>query len=180
MCTHGAGGWLRPLDPRTERTAALRRLRAAVAAAVAGPRARHEERRAVPGVPGAHGRPRPSRRCRASSACPSALQADCRGRPCGNALAGQPEGWPSLTTDKRKGCAAPSSRSTAPETASAATDPMPNKPPSSSAPATADGTRRQEQRRRSSGIRDTGGETGKRQSRDPACRRSGPGPRTRP
>ena len=35
---------------------------------------------------------------------------DCHGRPCGIALAGQPEGWPSSKTNKRRSCAAPLSR----------------------------------------------------------------------
>ena len=44
----------------------------------------------------AHGQPRPSTRIRGSSATLPAPLGDCRGRPCGKALAGQPEGWPAI------------------------------------------------------------------------------------
>ena len=81
---------------------------------------RDHQRRAVPGV-----RQRTVARGRQAAArllhSVPALPGDCRGRPCGKALAGQPEGWPSLTTNKRCACAAPLSRSTGAETASATT-----------------------------------------------------------
>ena len=103
------------------------------------------ERRAIPGVRQrtvSHGRQTASRFLRSASAF-----GDRRGRPWGKPLAGQPGGWPSFKTNKPSACAAPLSRRTGPETASATTGLMPNKPPSSGTPATADGTRRQEQKR---------------------------------
>ena len=49
----------------------------------------------------AHGRPRPSTAA-PSSAPLRPFQGDCRDRPCGKSLAGQPEGWPSLHAERAR------------------------------------------------------------------------------
>ncbi len=95
---------------------------------------------------------------------------DRRGRPCGNALTGQPEGWPSLTTNTRRCRGEPE-----PETASAATGSGLEPARSSRTPATADGTRRQEQRcSRSPGSTSRSTATGSARWRRKAARIGGP------
>ena len=91
-CTYiGAGEGLPPLEPWTQlrRVAALVRTR--VEAAVAGPLARQDdERRASPGVCTARSTTAVNLLRRSSASLRPF--GDCRDRPCGFALAGQPEG----------------------------------------------------------------------------------------
>ena len=101
MCVHWAGRGLRPLDPRTE----LRRRCAGLSPARRCGRRRaacrqDHERRSIPDVRQrtvSHGRQTASRFLRSASAF-----GDRRGRPCGNTLEGQPEGWPSFKTNMRR------------------------------------------------------------------------------